>query len=830
MPSIQKLAREFRDRILSQELTKGISPSILIVDDDVAHARSVQQLLAQYDLPARVLNQGSQVLEVLQETPFELLLLDLDIPDLPGVQVLQQMRSKGFATRTIIVSGESSITQVTPILRLGAFDYIHKPFDPEALIACVRRALDQSRLERENAEISARADASNRLHRFLIEASPDLIYVLDELGRFRLANNQLRDVFDYEANSLKGKAWQSLFTGQLLTDLTNHFNERRTGARGTHQLEFDYVDVQGNARILELSAIGLYEDVELRQEGFAGTYGVLRDVTTGRRTARQLAESQRKFHGLFMHSPDAAFISALDSGEILESNESFDRIARAIEAARQSGGEAGHGRDWSVSEARRTDWQLWSEPQQRERLVAGLTTDGAEQVIDIEHHLLGEIRYFHVAGRRIELDGEPALLATVRDTTNEKRAQQDRLRLESQLAQASKMEAIGQLAGGIAHDFNNILASIIGYTELVQTARERLPADTINNYLAEVVDAGKRARELISQMLTFTKAIRGDAQRVQVSDTIDEVSRMLRAAIPATIIINTRFEPNTPPVLIDPVQLQQIVINLLINARDAIDGHGNVDVVLRETEVLAPADSESANSALTRCAACEANLAGRWVELQVADNGHGIEAHMIRTIFEMYVTTREPGQGTGIGLWLINTLVHEYGGHIRLSSTPGQGTRFDILLPDADTASAGVPSTARPSLPRREVQGEILVVDDDVSVSKYLAEVLRDSGFAVRVFNDSRAAQTYITKNLERLAVLVTDQIMPQLSGLQLARHAKSLRQDLPVILITGYTHTSDLQQVAELGLEGCLKKPFRMDDLLNALRAVTPAAPASVD
>ncbi len=813
-PNILRFVREFRDSILPQDITKGLTPTILIVDDDVAHARSVRDLLAHYGLGADTLNQGSAAIAQLQAGSYDLLLLDLDIPDMPGLDVLNAMREQDIATRTVILSGESSLDNVTPILRLGAFDFVQKPFEPAALVACVKRALEQTRLERENAEITARADASNRLHRFLIEASPDLIYVLDEHGRFRLANDQLKEIFDFDARNLKGQHWQTLFNGALQSDINYHFNERRTDERATQQLEFDYVDIAGKSRILELSAMGLYDDSGSNTNGFAGTYGVLRDVTTGRSTARQLAESQRKFQGLFMHSPDAAFICELDSGRILESNDSFQRIAQAIDGSIEGTATAGDGH---TPGEQTTDASLWPLKEQRERFIAQLRADGEQQVVDIEHSLMGEMRYFYISGRLIDLEGKPAVLATLRDVTNEKRAQQDRLLLESQLQQASKMEAIGQLAGGIAHDFNNILASIIGYTELVQVSRERLPGETIDSYLGEVVDAGKRARELISQMLTFTKAIRGDAQRVRVSDTIDEVSRMLRAAIPATIRIDTTFDPATPPVLIDPVQLQQIVINLLINARDAIEQHGDVKVDLRTSVIEQTMDGES--DFASQCASCEAPLKGSWVELSVEDNGHGIDESMLRKIFDMYVTTREPGQGTGIGLWLIHTLVHEYGGHIRLSSEPGKGTRFGILLPDADAVAE--PASTRVLVSDIDISGEILVVDDDVSVSKYLAEVLRNANFPVRVFNDSTAAMKHLEQNIDRLSVLVTDQIMPQISGLQLARRAKELRPTLPVILITGYTHTSDLQQVSELGLEGCLKKPFRMDELLNALRDI---------
>ena len=208
-------------------------PQILIVDDDHAHARSVHELLAHYGLGSDVLHAGTAAIAQLQAGNYELLLLDLDIPDMSGLDVLSAMRAKNITTRTIILSGESSLDNVTPILRLGAFDFVRKPFAPDALLACINRALEQSRLERENTEISARAEASNRLHRFLVEASPDLIYVLDEQGRFRLANNQLKTVFDYDAQKLKGQPWQDLFKGRVNSDINYRFNERRTDERAT---------------------------------------------------------------------------------------------------------------------------------------------------------------------------------------------------------------------------------------------------------------------------------------------------------------------------------------------------------------------------------------------------------------------------------------------------------------------------------------------------------------------------------------------------------------------------------------------------------------------
>ena len=743
-----------------------------------------------------MLHRGTPALDRLADQTYSLLILDLDIPDLPGIEVLTAMVERSLDIRTIILSGESSLDNVTPILRLGAYDFIRKPYVPAELMKSVNNALAQNRLERENEKMNLRAEASNQLHRFLVEASPDLIYVLDELGRFRLVNNQLRDVLGFAEHELKGTQWQRLFGESAHETLARRFDERRRGARATRQYEFDYVDDKGRAHILELSAMGLYHDQEQDSRQFAGTYGVVRNVTASRSTARQLAESQRKFYGLFMNSPDAVFISELASGQILESNATFERIARAM------------GADLPES-----DLQLWPERNQRDAFVAGLSNNPDYQLADIEHQLLGETRYFHISGRLIELEGKTAILATLRDVTNERRAQQDRLQLETQLQQASKMEAIGQLAGGIAHDFNNILASIIGYTELVMTGHQTLESAKIDRYLGEVVTAGQRARDLISQMLTFTRAMRGNPQKTYIRQNFEDVSRMLRAAIPTTIRIETDYDETAHPVFIDPVQLQQIVINLLINARDAIDGNGCITVTVRSTD-----------EAVT-CASCETPLTGNWVELAVEDDGHGIDEELQKKIFDMYVTTREPGKGTGIGLWLIHTLVHEYGGHITLTSTPGVGTRFGIRLPDADSVTIDAPKPSRLPVETAK-QGQVLVVDDEVSVSNFIGEVLRNDGFDVRIFNDATAAAAHLEEHIDTVAVLVTDQIMPQLTGIELATRAKALSEDLPVVLITGYSDSADMQRVGQLGIEACLKKPFRMDDLLDTLRELARPKP----
>ncbi len=309
-------------------------------------------------------------------------------------------------------------------------------------------------------------------------------------------------------------------------------------------------------------------------------------------------------------------------------------------------------------------------------------------------------------------------------------------------------------------------------------------------------------------MLTFTRANRGDPCRVDVVEAINDVSRMLRAAIPTTIDINSEYEHDLPPVMADPVQLQQVILNLMINARDAISGNGSITLKLARGRQDVP------------CTSCTERLPGEHIVLSVTDTGHGIPEELRTKVFEMYFTTREPGKGTGFGLWLINNLIHEYDGHISLESTVGQGTTFHIHLPIAEQLRWVAPEEP---LAAASISGPIVVVDDEVSLSNFLGEVLRDSGHNVVIFNESPSALQYMETHGNEVSVMITDQAMPVMTGLELSEHVKKLYPDLPIILITAFTGSKDTQRMERIGIGRFLAKPFRIDELMDAISELTP-------
>lgn len=784
-------------------LSRNVLPArftlhILIVDDDVVHGRSVRDVLAAHNYPADVATTGQDGLARLRNAhaegnPYQVLILDLHIPDLMGVDVLHAIKTQGLAVKTVVLSGESELSTIAPILKLGAYDYLRKPFQVPELVTSVANALSAFQLEQENKSMQLEAASNARLYQFLLNASPDLIYMLDEKGQFRYLNHQLDGVFDADYNSLTQTDWQYLFVGRahLVDQLQHHFNERRTGIRATVGEEFTYTSSVGNQHTLELSAIGLYDGGSADSPGkFIGTYGVIRDVTETRRTRQALHQSQRKFHSLFVDSPDAVFIARIEDGLIIERNPNFENICAVM----------------GVTDDR-YDSFLWTEQQSRSDFILGLAANPEHFDWIFERDVQGEARFFEVRARQLELEGEQCMIATLRDRTHERRAEQDRLTLQEQMQQAGRMEAIGQVAGGIAHDFNNILASIIGYAELIMNARARLTEDQVDQYLGEVVTAGHRARDLISQMLTFTRAQRGEAHPVDIRETISDVSRMLRAAIPASITIDTEFADPLPAVIVDPVQIQQVVINLLINARDAINGNGRIAInVFEETR---PA----------LCHTCGEPISPGNVVIRVTDDGHGISEELMAKVFEMYFTTREPGQGTGFGLWMINNLVHEHHGHLTVESTAGKGTSFGIYLP---TAAVDAAQEQLLQVPAPQMSGRIVVVDDEVSVANFIGEVLRDKGYPTLVFTESPQALDYLERNIDDVALLLTDGSMPLITGVELIQKLRTFNSELPVIYITAYTQSTDSKALTKLGVNRYLQKPFSIDDMLAAVADLT--------
>jgi signal transduction histidine kinase/CheY-like chemotaxis protein len=387
---------------------------------------------------------------------------------------------------------------------------------------------------------------------------------------------------------------------------------------------------------------------------------------------------------------------------------------------------------------------------------------------------------------------------------------------ESTMIRVQKLEAIGNLVGGIAHDFNNILSSIIGYTELalMETVEQTLDRPRLSTYLQEVFQGGKRARELVAKMQSFSRADETQPQTLDLMLEIKEAVKMLRASLPSSIDIRLDIDESLPEVFIDKAFLQQMIMNTCINSRDAMEDVGTIFIRGRMAEI----DKQ-------RCSSCHEYFHGEYVELAIEDTGSGIDPALIDGVFEPYVTSKP--MGSGMGLATLHGMMHRERGHVRLDSIQGDGTELRLFFPPASAFNHPYP--AQPNLDVQRVRGNeqkhILVIDDEVSLVYYLRELLRKKGYQVTVASDSHEAWDIFSADPDKFDLVVTDQTMPGLSGVQLAAKMLTLREHLPIILCTGYSDIVEEGNISQYGIMGYLAKPIDSRELLRTIHELLQAA-----
>ncbi|MBI5556466.1 MAG: response regulator [Deltaproteobacteria bacterium] len=384
---------------------------------------------------------------------------------------------------------------------------------------------------------------------------------------------------------------------------------------------------------------------------------------------------------------------------------------------------------------------------------------------------------------------------------------EERERMAVMLRQAQKMEAIGTLAGGIAHDFNNILTPIIGYMEI---AREEMTEEERSRWnVDEVLKAALRAKELVQQILTFSRRREQEYTTLSLQPIIKESMKLLRASLPATITINHDIDPHCGPVLADPTEIHQVIMNLCTNAFHAMEQTGGVlEVTLREEAM----DNQHLPQGPL--------AAERYACLTVKDSGHGMDGTTRERIFEPYFTTKKLGKGTGLGLALVHGIVKAHHGRIEVHSEKGQGALFKVCLP---VVPAGVPGDRQDgsfvALPRGTET--ILVVDDDESIMQLALKMLRRLGYTVQGLTDSKEAFRVFTESPDKYDLVITDQTMPGLTGGELAVRLMEIRPSLPVILCTGFSDQMSRERAMGLGMRAYMMKPLNLHDMAFKVRTV---------
>ena len=416
----------------------------------------------------------------------------------------------------------------------------------------------------------------------------------------------------------------------------------------------------------------------------------------------------------------------------------------------------------------------------------------------------------------LQYRGEPHVLGILRDVTARKQAEAERTRLEAQLRQAQKMEAIGHVTGGIAHDFNNILTSIMGYVALATERQADLGDARLAKYLEQARLSCQRARDLIQQMLTFSRGQKGERRPLSLPPLVKEAVTLLRSSLPSTVEIDADLGREVPAVLLDPVHVDQVLLNLGINARDAMNGVGSIRVAVDRVGVHD-----------MTCASCRQSFDGDYVELRVEDNGPGIMPEVLDRMFEPFYTTKQVGKGSGMGLSTVHGIVHEHGGHIVVETSPGEGARFRVLFRPIQRTAAEAPISGRGdrrgAAPRSQLQGHVLVVEDEETVCEFMRDMLESWGLEVTAVVNPLEARALVAAAPDRYTLVITDQTMPKITGVELARELLALRPDLPVILYTGFSDGIAQNEINALGIRALVRKPIEPQALFNLLETHLP-------
>ena len=609
--------------------------------------------------------------------------------------------------------------------------------------------------------------------------------------RFSVWNDRMTEIVGYTLDEINRLGWyQSLYPDlELQARAVERTAQTRTGSNLVAE-EWVVTTKAGEKRALAISTSTM-----TLADGAPAVVALMQDVTDRRRASEALHKSEQKYRGIFDDSVAAIYF--------------FDAEKRFIDTNRAGEELLGYSREELL---RLSIPDVDADPVAVQPAHAELLAGG--ELKNFEHRLK------HKSGRVVTVlnnsrpivDGDGRIVglqSTLIDVTEQRRAQEEQDRLRAQLAASQKLDSIGRLAGGVAHDFNNLLGVILGRTSMAAESLD--PSHPVQTDLKEVLDAAERSAELTRQLLAFARRQTATPVEIDLNEKVGGVLKILRRLIGEHITLIWSPAAQLTTVRMDPSQVDQILANLCVNARDAISGVGHIRI---ETGFASPADAARFTGG------AQGQPVGRFVVLSVMDSGCGMERTVVENIFEPFYTTKSVGQGTGLGLATVYGIVKQNGGHVEVQSSPGKGTTFHVYLP----AVEGRPDYHRggPAAPPVPPGTErLLLVEDEPAVMRLTKRMLERLGYHVLAAGGPEEALRVVAEDPTPIDMLMTDVIMPEMSGWDLSRELLKQNPDLRVLFMSGYT--ADV--IADHGVLGSdvhfIQKPFVFNDLGAKIRAV---------
>jgi len=631
--------------------------------------------------------------------------------------------------------------------------------------------------DRRKAEVALRE--SEEKYRTLVENTSDVIYSVDKDGVMTFISPGMKSFAGYSPSEVIGRVFTDLIYPEDRLRLRENFEKTVAGQPQAN--EYRVVTKEGGVQWMCTSSRPI-----IREGQYVGAQGVFSDITKRKRAEDALRESEEKYRTLFEESQDVVFIST-PSGEFVDINPAGVKLF-GYSSEREL-------LDIDIAQ------DLYINPEDRKAYGTMMAQQGFVKDYELALKKKDGQDIIVLATANAVYDNDRNVVAYrgfMRDITEKKQ-------LEKQFFQAQKMESVGTLAGGIAHDFNNLLGGILGYASL---ARSKLSeGNPVFNYLGTIERSATRAAELTAQLLAFARGGKYETKLININTMVNETLEIISRTFDKSIEIETHLGAALPTVEADAAQIEQIIMNLCINARDAIQGKGKL--IIETGTVSLPDSYVKTHSGLK---------AGSYVLLSVTDSGIGMTRETRERVFEPFFTTKAEGKGTGLGLSMVYGVAKNHGGHVSVYSEVDEGSTFKIYLP-----ANGKPTTKDISKTERPVGGDelILIVDDEESIRSLATDILEGYGYRVLCAEDGEEAIRIYSDRKDEIHLAILDMIMPRMGGREALLKLKEIDPQIRTILSTGYSQNGKAKDFLTNGFMGFVQKPYRINTLLIEVRRV---------
>lgn len=632
-----------------------------------------------------------------------------------------------------------------------------------------------------------RARLSEERFRKFSEQSLVGIYLIKD-GYLTYVNPKFAELFGYSVEEcLDGMHFRDLAHPEDAAMGRDQLRRRITG-----EASFSRYEMRGQKKDGQIIYLEIYGSI-IRNQGEILATGTVLDISDRKQTERALKKSEERNRQI-LHTAMDGFCRTDMTGQLLEVNQAFCQM---------SGYDESKLLDMNIAELEASDT-----PEEVASRIRLLAENGSDRFESRHRRKDGSLLDVEVSLQYRQSDNGGDIVSFIRDITGRRRAEIERERLEASLRQAQKLQAVGTLASGVAHEFNNLLLAIMGYSERIFDKADS--RQDLASHAAQILKASERGRDLIQNILSFTRSIEPDNRPLNLNAEIHSSKNMLDQLLPRSISIETRLAPDLERVNMDASHLSQVFMNLTTNASHAMPDGGTLIIKTENTSVENMV-----------CFACGERFSGEYVLLSFSDTGHGMDAETIPRIYEPFFSTKDVGSGTGLGLSVVQGLVKSHGGHIACDSEPGVGTTFKIFLPiiHADEAAPVAEGFAQPAVAGGTET--ILLVDDEESLRDIAQLYFSEMGYTVRQAGSGEDALDIYRQHKDRIDLVVLDLGMAGIGGHKCLDEILAINPQAKVVIVSGYTTDNQDQQVLSAGAAAFMGKPFKMSKLLEVVRSV---------